>query len=130
MGRMKTTHALAAALLALSSAAFAQKVTVVPVESAEDLKAWLGKPINASRAADAATYPGTLKLLPVGRKTQLPIVVTGLPSPAPQSSQLVADVEILGSDGRSLGTSAKCCEATIAKGASGGAALLNSWVIV
>lgn len=118
------------ALLALSPLGYAQKVTVVPVESAADLGAWLGKPINASRAADATTYPGTLKLLPVGRKTQLPIVVTGLPSPAPTSMRLIADVEILGSDGRSLGTSAKCCEATIAKGATGGAALLNSWVIV
>jgi len=119
-------------LISISPLALAQpvKVTVVPVESAADLGAWLGKPINPSRASSPATYPGTLKVLPVGQKTQLPIVVTGLPSPAPQDIRLVADVEIRGTDGRSLGTSARCCEAMIAKGATSGAALLNSWVIV
>lgn len=119
-------------LVSISPLAFAQpvKVIVVPVESAADLGAWLGKPVNPSRAASPATYPGTLKVLPVGQKTQLPIVVTGLPSPAPEDIRLVADVEIRGSDGRSLGTSARCCEATLAKGTSGGAALLGSWVIV
>jgi len=126
------THSLLCLLLTASPIAYSQsvKVTVVPVESAADLGAWLGKPINPSRADSPLAYPGTLKTLPVGQKTQLPVVVTGLPSPAPQDIRLVADVEIRGSDGRSLGTSAKCCEATIRKDASGGAALLGSWVIV
>ena len=119
-------------LLSVSPLAFAQavKVTVVPVESAADLGAWLGKPINPSRAESPLAYPGTLKVLPVGQKTELPIVVTGLPWPAPQDMSLSADVEIRGADGRSLGTSAKCCAATIAKGSNVGAAILAPWVVV
>ena len=129
---MKTPHSIFLLLLALSPAAFAQavKVTVVPVESAADLGAWLGKPINPSRADSPLAYPGTLKVLPVGQKTELPIVVTGLPWPAPQDISLVADVEVRGADGRSLGTSAKCCAATIAKGSNVGAAILAPWVVV
>ena len=44
--------------------------------------------------------------------------------------RLVADVEILGSDGRSLGTSPRCCQATIARGSNEGAVLLTSTVNV
>ena len=129
---MRTLLAPVVVALALSPAAFAQpvKVTVLPVESVADLEAWLGKPIEPARAASPAAYPGTLQVLAVGRKTELPILVTGLPSPAPQSLHLVADVEVLAADGRSLGTSPHCCEATIAKGASGGAALLNPSVVL
>ena len=129
---MKTIRSAFLLLLALSPAAYSQsvKVTIVPVESAADLGAWLGKPINPSRAESPLAYPGTLKVLPVGQKTELPIVVTGLPWPAPQDMSLSADVEIRGVDGRSLGTSAKCCAATIAKGSNVGAALLAPWVVV
>ena len=106
------------------------KVSVVPVDSVDDFKAWLGKPVDPARAASAAAYPGRLTQLPFGRKTQLPILVTGLPSPAPQSTQLVADVEILGTDGRSLGTSPRCCNATITRGSANSAVLLDSTVSV
>ena len=46
------THSLLCLLLTASPIAYSQsvKVTVVPVESAADLGAWLGKPINPSRA--------------------------------------------------------------------------------
>ena len=118
--------------LALSPFGYAQpvKVSVVAVESVDDLRNWLGKPVDPARAATVASYPGRLTRLPTGRKTQLPILVTGLPSPAPQPMQLLADVEILGTDGKSLGTSPRCCHATIARGAGAGAVLLESTVIV
>ena len=129
---MKTNCFLLALGLALSTIGYAQpiKVGVVAVESVDDFKSWLGKPVNQARAASPAAYPGRLTQLPFGRKTELPIVVTGLPSPAPQEMRLVADVEILGTDGRSLGTSAGCCQATIARGSTEGAVLLTSWANV
>ena len=129
---MKTIFLLFALGLTLSPIGYAQpvKVNVVAVESADDFRDWLGKPINPVRADSPAAYPGNLKVLPVGRKTQLPILVTGLPWPAPQDTRLVADVEIVGTDGRSLGTSPRCCEATIPRGSNVGAALLTSFVIV
>jgi hypothetical protein len=132
MERMKTSTLLFALGLALSSISYAQpfKVSVVAVESTEEFKSWLGKPIDPARAASAAAYPGRLVHLPFGKKTQLPILVTGLPSPAPQPMHLVADVEILGTDGRLLGSSPRCCQATIARGSNERAVLLPSTVIV
>ena len=132
MDAMKMSFLLLALGLAASPMIHAQpvKVSVVAVESTDDFRSWLGKPINPARAEAPSTYPGNLTVLPVGRKTQLPILVTGLPWPAPQETRLAADVEILGSDGRSLGVSPRCCEATIARGSNVGAALLNSAVIV
>jgi len=128
---MNATRVLLPILLAVSSIGYAQsvKVSVVPVESTDDFRNWLGKPVNAERAASPARYPDSLKVLPVGKKTQLPILVTGLP-PAPAEMQLVADVEILGTDGRSLGTWPKCCGATVARGSNASAVLLNQAVIV
>ena len=125
---MKTL--LLALSLALSSFAHAQsvRVTVVPVESADDFRAWLGKPVNPERAASPDKYPGALKALPIGTKTQLPILVSGLPSPPPM--ELVADVEILGSDGRSLGRWPRCCSATIMSGPSPSAVVLAQAVVV
>ena len=118
--------------IALSPIGYAQpvKVSVIAVESTDDFKSWLGKPIDPARAASVAAYPGRLSQLPFGRKTQLPILVTGLPSPAAQEMRLVADVEILGTDGRSLGASPRCCQATIARGSNERAVLLPSTVIV
>ena len=118
--------------LAVSPIGYAQpvKVTVIAVESLDDFTRWLGKPVDSARAASAAAYPGRIGHLPYGKKTQLPILVMGLTSPAAQEMQLVADVEILGTDGRSLGTSRRCCTATIAKGSNERAALLASAVIV
>jgi len=130
---LKASLALLAILpalgLAVSPLGYAQpiKVTVVAVESVSDFKRWLGEPVNAARAA---TYPGRLMRVPFGTKTHLPIVVTGLPSPAPQDTRYVADVEILGTDGRSMGTSPRCCEAAVARGSREDAVLLNSTVIV
>lgn len=131
MLRMKTSFLLFVIGLALSPFSYAQpvKVSVIAVESLDDFKRWLGKPVDAGRAASAA-YPGRLTLLPVGQKTQLPILVTGLPSPAPLEMRLVADVEIFGTDGRSLGISTKCCEATVARGSMENAVLLTSAVVV
>ena len=129
---MKATSLLLVLGLALPAVCHAQpvKVSVVPVESVADFKRGLGNPVDPARAASPAAYPGRIGQLPFGRKTQLPIVVTGLPSPAPQTMQLVADVEILGTDGRSLGTSPRCCQATIARGSNERAVVLPSTVIV
>jgi hypothetical protein len=129
---MKTAFLLLAFGLACSPIGYAQpvKVSVVAVDSVDDFRSWLGKPVDAARAASASAYPGRLSQLPFGRKTQLPILVTGLPSPAPRAMQLVADVEILGTDARSLGTSPRCCQATVAKGSNEGAVLLTSYVNV
>jgi hypothetical protein len=129
---MTANRILLPMLLALSPIGYAQavKVSVVPVESADDFRNWLGKPVNAERAASPSRYPDSIKSLPIGRKTQLPILVTGLPSPAPSSMQLVADVEVMGSDGRSLGTWPRCCTASIAKGSNTSAVLLSQTVIV
>ena len=126
---MKATRLLPVLLLALSPFSYAQpvKVTVVPVESADDFRTWLGKPVIAQRAASPATYPGMLKLIPFGRKTQLPILITGLPL-FPGDTKLVADVEILDANGRSLGSSPKCCQAVVKMGTA--AVLLNEAVIV
>jgi hypothetical protein len=66
----------------------------------------------------------------VGRKVQLPIVVSGLTPPAAQETRYVADVEILGTDGKSLGTSPRCCEAIVPRGSNARAVLLDSTVIV
>jgi len=123
---------LFALAIALSPTGYAQsvKVSVVPVESVDDFKAWLGKPVDAARASSTASYPGRLLQLPVGRKTQLPIVVTGLPSPAPHALRFVANVEIFGTDGKPLGVSPRCCEAMIAKGSTERAVLLGSTVAV
>lgn len=122
---------LFALAIALSPIGYTQpvKVTVVAVESLDDFKAWLGKPIDAGRAASATSYPGRLTQLPFGRKTPLPVLVT-LPAPAPQAMRLVADVEILGTDGKSLGAWPQCCRATVARGAKQGAVLLDSTVLV
>lgn len=132
MVRVKANYLLLVLGLALSPIGYTQpvKVSVVAVESTDDFRSWLGKPIDPARAASAAAYPGRLSHLPFGRKTQLPILVTGLPSPAPQTMQLVADVEILGTDGKSLGRSPRCCQATIARGSNERAVLLPSTVIV
>ena len=130
---MKTSLLLFVFGLALSPIGYAQpvKVSVIAVESTDDFKGWLGKPIDPARAAAAAAeYPGRRKQLPFGAKTQLPILITGLPSPAAQEMRLVADVEILGTDGRSLGTSPQCCQATIARGSNERAVLLPSSVVV
>ncbi len=117
--------------LALSPFGYTQpKVVVLAVESLDDFKAWLGKPIDPARAAAAAAYPGRLSQLPFGRKTPLPVLVTGLQPPASQAMQLVADVEIMGSDGRSLGSWPRCCRATVARGSKETAVLLDSTVIV
>ena len=127
---MKTTHLLFLLALVVSPLGYAQpvKVTVVAVDSVDDFRRWLGKPVDPTRAASAATYPGRLTSLPFGRKSQLPIVVTGLPAPAAQEMRLVADVEILGTDGRPLGTSPRCCDATIKRGSNESAVLLGSTV--
>lgn len=107
------------------------KVTVVPVRSVEALEAWLGIPlIDPARAARAANYPGRLDRLPPGKKALLPIVVTGLPAPATPEIRLVADVEIVGADGKSLASSPRCCRATVGADAKSGAVLLDHWVIV
>jgi hypothetical protein len=129
---MKTTHLLFVLGIALSPIGYAQpvKVSVVAVESVEDLRRWLGNPVDPARAAAPAAYPGRVGQLALGRRTQLPIVVTGLTAPAPQPMRLVADVEILGTDGKSLGISPRCCEATIARGSNERAVLLTSAVIV
>src|SRR5688572_22654944 len=76
---MKISLLFALAIL-LPPLGYAQpvKVTVVAVESVDDFKRWLGKPVDPARAAAAASYPGRLSDLPFGRKTQLPILVTGL----------------------------------------------------
>jgi hypothetical protein len=128
---MKTVPVLFLLALPFSPIVHAQpvKVTVLAIESVDDLQSWLGKPLDPVRAASAA-YPGRLGQLPSGRKTQLPILVTGLPTPAPQEARFVADVEILGTDGRSLGSSPGCCQGTIAKGSREGAALLLPAVVV
>lgn len=130
---MNTTRLLCTfALTVLSPISYAQpvKVSVVAVESFEDFGRWLGKPIDVARAASPGAYPGSLKHLSIGKKTHFPIIVTGLPSPAPQEIRLVADVEILGSDGRSIGNSPRCCQATLTRGSKSDAALLTSAVIV
>jgi hypothetical protein len=44
--------------------------------------------------------------------------------------RLVADVEVLGTDGKSLGMSPGCCEATIARGSTDRAVIFNSNVII
>lgn len=128
---MKTCLVFALALF-LSPIGYAQpvKVTVVAVESLDDFKAWLGKPINPARATSAVAYPGRLSQLPFGKKTPLPVLVTGLPALASQTMRLVADVEILGTDGRSLGTWPQCCRATVARDSKETAVLLDSTVIV
>lgn len=125
------THLLFLTALLLSPLGYAQpvKVSVVAVESVDDFKRWLGKPVDPARAAAAASYPGRLNDLPFGKKTQLPILVTGLP-PLAQETRLVADVEVLGTDGRSLGTSPKCCQATIRRGSKESAVLLDYTVAV
>lgn len=129
---MKTAHLVFAIGVLLSPLGYAQPVTVsvVPVESVDDFKRWLGTPVDAARAQSPATYPGRLSQLPFGRKTQLPIVITGLPTPAPHRTRLLADVEIFGTDGKSLGISPRCCEAIVAKGSKESGVLLNSTVIV
>ena len=114
MDRMKTARLLLAVLAAsLSPIGYTQpvKVTVLAVESAGRFRAWLGDPVDPVRAASATGYPGRLTQLAPGRKAQLPILVTGLPAPAPREMYLVADLEILGPDGRSLGHSPRCCRA-------------------
>jgi hypothetical protein len=129
MGRMKAAHLLFAVGVVLSPIGNAQnmKVEVVAVDSVDELKRWLGNPVDPMRAA---SYPGRLTLLPLGRKTQLPILVSGLAPPAAQARRFVADVEILGTDGKSLGTSPRCCEAILARGSKASAVLLDSTVIV
>ena len=133
MDRMKIAHVfLAAFALLLSPIGNAQavKVTVVPVESIGKFTVWLRDPIDPVRAVTAATYPGRLERLPIGKKVLLPVVVTGLPSPAAQEMRLVADMEILAPDGRSLGVSSRCCRGTLAQGSNSGAVLLDKWGIV
>jgi hypothetical protein len=129
MGRMKAAPLLLALGLVLSPTGYAQpvKVQVIAVESVDELKRWLGASVEAARAA---SYPARLTQLPLGRKTQLPILVSGLTPPATQETRYVADVEILGSDGRSLGTSPRCCEAIVPRGSGARAVLLDSTVII
>ena len=127
---MKTCLLFVLALI-LSPLGYTQpvKVIVVAVDSVDDFKRWLGKPIDPARAASVAAYPGRIAQLQLGKKAQLPILVTGL-VPTANPIRLVADVEIVGTDGRSLGTSPKCCQATIARGSNESTVLLDSTVIV
>ena len=129
---MKTACLLLALGITLSSIGYAQpvKVNVVAVDSLEGFKAWLGKPVDGARAAAVGAYPGRLAQLPIGRKAHLPIVVTGLPSPAPQTMRLVANLEIVGTDGKILGTWPQCCRATVVLGSREPAVLLDPTVIV
>ena len=55
-------------------------------------------------------------------KAQLAIRISGLP-PSTQARQLVADLEVVGADGRTMVAAPGCCRATIAKGAPGVAQL-------
>ena len=128
---MKTTLLLVLGII-LSPFGYAQpvKVTVVPVESMEEFKRWLGTPVDPKRAAAPATYPGRLSLLPVGKKAQLPILVTGLPMPAAHETRYIADVQVMGTDGKPLGIAPRCCEAIVAKGSNERAVLLNSAAVV
>ena len=127
---MKTALLLALCIL-LSPIGYAQpvKVSVVAVESVDDFKRWLGTPVDPVRAVQASTYPGRVARLAAGAKAQLPIVVVGL-QPLAQETRLVADVEIMGSDGKSLGTSPKCCSATIPRASKASAVVLDSTVVV
>ena len=129
---MKTTPLLFLLALTLSPLGYAQpvKVTVVPVESMEDFKRWLGTPVDPKRAEAPTTYPGRLSLLPVGKKAQLPILVTGLPVPAAHAARYIADVQVMGTDGKPLGIAPRCCEAIVAKGSNERAVLLNSAAVV
>ena len=128
---MKTLLLFALSLF-LSPLGYTQpvKVTVIAVESLDDFKAWLGKPLDPARAASPAAYPGRLSQLPFGKKTPLPVLVTGLQPFPSQTLRLVADVEILGSDGRSLGAWPQCCRATVARDSKETAVLLDSTVLV
>lgn len=133
MGGMKTALLLLASGLALSPIGNAQQpvaVTVVPVEAVGKFMAWLGDPIDPARAASAARYPDRVDRLPYGKKTLLPIVVSGLPVPAPREMRFVADVEILGNDERSLAASPRCCRGTLEEGSLAGAVMLERWVLV
>ena len=127
---MKTPFLLLALGLGLSPVGYAQspKVSVIAVESITDFREWLGTPVNAARAASVSTYPGRVTRLTLGTKSQLPILLTGLPSPAPEEMIVVADVEIRGTDGRPMGTSAKCCMAHIKKGSKESAVIMTSTV--
>jgi hypothetical protein len=106
-----TTLILSIAMTLASAAAVAQQamtVDILVVESAADFKEWLRQ-----KPAPQGPYPQTLKEVPVGKKVDFPIVVSGLRPPDVGVMDLVADVELFAPDGKSVFSAPKCCRFTI-----------------
>jgi len=100
---------IAAAGLLAATCAHAQpsppEVIVAPVESMDDFVAWV--------KTSSGTFPRLGEAVP-GKKVWFPIVVSGLHPPAHGELRLVADMELVGPDGKSLAAMPRCCSYTIA----------------
>lgn len=98
-------------VLALASIAPAQaqglQAKVMAVDSVEDFQAWLQQ-----KPPPRGIYK-TLREMSVGRKVHFPIVVTGFQAPEKGVLRIVADIEFIGPDGKSLVVMKQCCNFTI-----------------
>ena len=114
-----TTLVLSIGLALAATSAIAQqtgmRVNVLVVESVEDFRNWFQKAMAAAdqKGPPPGVYPPSLKEVPVDKKVHFPILVGGLQPPAQGTLKLVADLEILGPDGKTLNAMRGCCSAAI-----------------
>lgn len=87
------------------------KVDVIAVESLDDFQSWLKKSMAAARQGTAmpAPYPPSVRSIAANRKLHFPILVGNLRPPAQGVVDLVADLELLGPDGKSISVQKRCC---------------------
>jgi hypothetical protein len=100
---------LALASLASLAPARAQdlQVKVMAVDSLEDFQAWMQQ-----KPPPQGVYK-TLREVTSGRKVHFPIVVTGFHPPERGVLRVVADIEYVGPDGKSLAMMKQCCGFTV-----------------
>lgn len=113
---MKTTVLLLSVVLGVAAGVAraqqeALKVDVIAVESVDDFQSWLQKAIAAAQQGTPMPerYPPSLKSIPVGKKVHFPILVGNLHPPAQGVVELVADLELLGPDGKAISVQQRCC---------------------
>jgi hypothetical protein len=98
------------ALLLVSTLGHSQealRAKVLAVDSIRDFELWM-----ESRPAPDASYPSIVQAT-VGRQVHFPIVATGLRPPERGEMKVVADVEFVGPDGKTLAQMKACCTFTV-----------------
>lgn len=100
---------LAAASIAAPAAAQTEvmRADAMPIGSVEEFTRWVQQ-----KPVPPGVFP-RLKVATAGKKVSFPILVSGLRPPEHGTVNLVADLEILAPDGKSIFSGRRCCRFTI-----------------